>query len=472
MHLIDTTCSIPYGVQQLKESFGISCAFDQSVQRLSKCIKTVSKGMLKEHLLVVGNSMTCTGNLIGFSTGGFKALFRSLKIQVPFTEATLFTPMKRFDKAAEKCHTDSLGSVVSSCSWGKHVAVGTGSNFEVMWGQKHQVGSNEDVGTEVYDLLAWVQETPDKELTVAGLGSDVDDLLDGFQNDEMPLSLYEKPTFEDNTESECRDYSDSWQTRGSKAKHATDQSNKPSWEKVSQKSDNWKVHGSRDQPAVGINELPTSRPDVWSCWSNEKAQNENAGNPIWTANKPVVENSSGWHRNLETQKQKKPISRWKEQRRNNSSSMPRAPEADSSSGWGENTENKTWVSKFPDVRQNENAGNQADTNWMVKKPERSLSLEVLLDGIRMADRRGQPGRPNLKILLETMVIHGLPKHMRVEPQQGGTRTSESRDGNPKGGLHRILLFTEARRIILLDPQANQMIVEGGDELKLLQLRRK
>lgn len=39
--------------------------------------------------MLVGNSMTCTGNLIGFNTSGFKALFRSLKVQVPFTEATL-----------------------------------------------------------------------------------------------------------------------------------------------------------------------------------------------------------------------------------------------------------------------------------------------------------------------------------------------------------------------------------------------
>lgn len=50
----------------------------------------VTKGVLKDHLLLLGNSMTCSGNLIGFNTGGIKAVSKTLNVQVPFTEATLF----------------------------------------------------------------------------------------------------------------------------------------------------------------------------------------------------------------------------------------------------------------------------------------------------------------------------------------------------------------------------------------------
>lgn len=50
----------------------------------------VTKGVLKEHLLLLANSMACSGNLIGFTVGGYKALIRSMNIQVPFTEATLY----------------------------------------------------------------------------------------------------------------------------------------------------------------------------------------------------------------------------------------------------------------------------------------------------------------------------------------------------------------------------------------------
>ena len=61
-----------------------------NLQRLSKSVTMVAKGVLKEHLILLGNSMTCAGSLIGFYTGGYKTLSRSLDIQVPFTEATLF----------------------------------------------------------------------------------------------------------------------------------------------------------------------------------------------------------------------------------------------------------------------------------------------------------------------------------------------------------------------------------------------
>ena len=68
----------------------ILCLF---VQRLSTTVKMVAKGVLKDHLILVANSMTCTGNLYGFNTGGYKATFRSLKVQVPFTVSTLFVSL-------------------------------------------------------------------------------------------------------------------------------------------------------------------------------------------------------------------------------------------------------------------------------------------------------------------------------------------------------------------------------------------
>ena len=77
----------------------------------------------------LANSMTCAGNLIGFNSGGYKALSRSLNIQVSFTETTLFTPRRCFERAAEKCYDNSLSSIVAFCSWDKHVAVETGSQL-------------------------------------------------------------------------------------------------------------------------------------------------------------------------------------------------------------------------------------------------------------------------------------------------------------------------------------------------------
>jgi hypothetical protein len=67
---------------------------DQVVQRLSITMKTVAKGILKDHLELVASSTTYTGIKKRFNNAGYKATFCSLKMQVPLTESTLFTPMK------------------------------------------------------------------------------------------------------------------------------------------------------------------------------------------------------------------------------------------------------------------------------------------------------------------------------------------------------------------------------------------
>lgn len=169
LHLIDTRRSLPYAIKQIQELLGISCTFEQAVQRLSKSVTMVSKGILKEHLILLANSMTCAGNLVGFNSGGYKALSRSLKIQVPFTEATLFTPRKCFERAAEKCYRDSLSSVVAACSWGKNVAVGTGTRFDILW-DKEKVAFNPEGGVDVYNLLSSSSPMDFQESSAAYLG--------------------------------------------------------------------------------------------------------------------------------------------------------------------------------------------------------------------------------------------------------------------------------------------------------------
>lgn len=65
-------------------------SFCGCLQRVAASVKMVAKGVLREHLILLASSMTCGGNLVGFNTGGYKALSRQLNIQVPFTDATLF----------------------------------------------------------------------------------------------------------------------------------------------------------------------------------------------------------------------------------------------------------------------------------------------------------------------------------------------------------------------------------------------
>ncbi|KAI3717238.1 hypothetical protein L1987_68726 [Smallanthus sonchifolius] len=199
IHLIDTTRSIPYAIKQVEHLLGIACAFEQAVQRLSTSVSMVTKGMLKEHLLLLASSMTCAGFLVGFNLAGIKALNKTLNFQVPFSEATVYTPKRCFEKAAEKCHADSLSSIVGACSWGKPVAVGTGSRFDILWDTR-EVELNHKDGIDVYNFLHLVGGGSE-EADSGCLGGEVDsyDMEANFMETGSPEidSGLAKPVFED-----------------------------------------------------------------------------------------------------------------------------------------------------------------------------------------------------------------------------------------------------------------------------------
>ncbi|KAK1281331.1 DNA-directed RNA polymerase E subunit 1 [Acorus gramineus] len=303
LHLIDTSRSIPYGIQQIQDLLGISCSFDESIQLISNSncivtwnayacelggtrnsgqgsalhrlssIKTIMKGVLKEHLILVANSMTCTGNLIGFNASGYRALFRSMKVQVPFTEATLSTPMKCFDRAAEKCHVDSLSSAVASCSWGKHVSIGTGASFQIMWSQK-QMTPIHDAGKNVYEFLQLVSTgSSQKDLRSSCLGVDVDNLGE-MENMDPSLSPehdtdFDKPTFDDSADFGLH-------TNG-RTPNGNETNGNSNWDDLAgmpDKSDDWQEWGNGKQHIEAkysalSHTSPGNHDDGWTGWGGE-----------------------------------------------------------------------------------------------------------------------------------------------------------------------------------------------------------
>nr|XP_018632625.1 DNA-directed RNA polymerase V subunit 1 isoform X8 [Nicotiana tomentosiformis] len=287
IHLIDTRRSIPYAIKQVQELIGISCAFEQAVKRLSTSVTMVTKGVLKDHLVLLANSMTCAGNLIGFNAGGIKALSRALNVQIPFTEATLFTPRKCFERAAEKCHVDSLSSIVASCSWGKHVAVGTGSPFEVLWNTKN-VELNIPDAHDVYSFLHLVRSSSAQEVEgTSCLGAEVEELE--VEDEDMGLYLSpdrdsgsDKPTFEDRAEFDNgieNENLDEGKLSGS------------AWEKAS--SENVKSGGSWDMAKTQNGaEKAVNQSDSWSSWGRKVDEAEN--NPRQSGNGEQLESWSAW----------------------------------------------------------------------------------------------------------------------------------------------------------------------------------
>lgn len=281
IHLIDTNRSTPNAIKQVQELLGISAAFNQAVQRLSTSVSMVTKGIVKEHLVLLANSMTYSGNMIGFNSGGIKALSRSSNVQVPFAEATLFTPKKCFERAAEKGHVDSLSSIVASCSWGKQVSVGTGSRFDILWDTK-EVGKDQQEAIDVYDFLHLVRSSSKADaVKSACLGADIDDLDVNYDDGEMAMSPEPgagKPTFEDTfefqngTEDRVRDlgnFNDSWGKKSSAI------------------SENGKDWATGNKGNWGSTATTSAKSNAWSSWGTDSAQKES------TIETPLADQSKG-----------------------------------------------------------------------------------------------------------------------------------------------------------------------------------
>jgi DNA-directed RNA polymerase-5 subunit 1 len=137
-----------------------SSRFDQVVQRLPMTMKTVAKEILKDHLVPVASSTTCSSNLNGFNNAGYKATFRPLKVQVPLTESTLFTPMKclrRLQRDAILIHWDV---------WSHHVR-GTSMQYLALryllrFCNEDQLKGDKEYGDSLYAVLTLVRTDQEK----------------------------------------------------------------------------------------------------------------------------------------------------------------------------------------------------------------------------------------------------------------------------------------------------------------------
>jgi DNA-directed RNA polymerase-5 subunit 1 len=123
-------------------------------------MKTVAKGILKNHLVLVTDSMMSTGIKKRFNNAGYKATFRPLKVQVPLTESTLFTPMK----CMRRLKRDVI--LILWDVWSHHVR---GASMQCLaldhllrLCNKNQLKSNKEYGDSLYAILALVRTDQEK----------------------------------------------------------------------------------------------------------------------------------------------------------------------------------------------------------------------------------------------------------------------------------------------------------------------
>jgi DNA-directed RNA polymerase-5 subunit 1 len=123
-------------------------------------MKMVAKGILKDHLVPVASITTCSGSWNGFNNAGYKATFRPLKVPVPLTESTLFTPMK----CMRRLHRDAI--LILWDVWSHHVR-GASMHHLVLsyllrFCNEDQLKSNKECGDDLYEFLALVRTDQEK----------------------------------------------------------------------------------------------------------------------------------------------------------------------------------------------------------------------------------------------------------------------------------------------------------------------
>jgi DNA-directed RNA polymerase-5 subunit 1 len=145
----------PFFVQRSSSS-----RYDQVVQRLPTPMKTVAKGILKDHLVLVADSMMNIGIKKRFNNTGYKATSRPLKVQVPLTESTLFTPMK----CMRRLQRDDI--LIHWDVWSHHVREASmqysALSYLLSFCNENQLKSNKEYGDDLYEFLAMIRTDQEK----------------------------------------------------------------------------------------------------------------------------------------------------------------------------------------------------------------------------------------------------------------------------------------------------------------------
>jgi DNA-directed RNA polymerase-5 subunit 1 len=123
-------------------------------------MKTVAKGILKDHVVLVADSMKNSGIKKRFNNTSYKATFHPLKEQVPLTESTLFTPMKCLrspQRDAIQIHWDV---------WSHHV-LGASMQYSTLsylmrFCDENQLKNNKEYGDSLYAVLAVMKTNQEK----------------------------------------------------------------------------------------------------------------------------------------------------------------------------------------------------------------------------------------------------------------------------------------------------------------------
>lgn len=150
MDMIDWARSYPDNIHHFCSANGIDAGWKLFLNNLDSAISDVGKTILPEHLLLIANCLSATGEFVGLSSRGLAQQRKHASVVSPFTQACFSNPSTCFVKAAKAGVTDDLQGSIDALAWGKPPCFGTGGQFDIIysWRDKELYQP-----VDVYDLL-------------------------------------------------------------------------------------------------------------------------------------------------------------------------------------------------------------------------------------------------------------------------------------------------------------------------------
>ncbi|KAL8170630.1 hypothetical protein V2J09_022434 [Rumex salicifolius] len=150
MELIDWTRSYPDDMHDMFVQYGIDVSWRCFLGNLKSAVNDVGKSVLPQHLMLVADCLSVTGEFVGLSAKGMARQRTKMSVSSPFMQACFSSPGVSFIKSAKAGAVDPLQGSLDSLAWGKVPPLGTGASFEIVYNSKeHEV----EKPTDIYSLL-------------------------------------------------------------------------------------------------------------------------------------------------------------------------------------------------------------------------------------------------------------------------------------------------------------------------------
>ncbi|XP_078447958.1 nuclear RNA polymerase D1A isoform X2 [Wolffia australiana] len=148
MDLIDWNRSHPISIFDTFTALGIDAAWRCFVRDLKAATVKIGKQIQDEHLHLVADSLSATGEFHSLTGRGLKLQREQQSINSPLLHGFFSTPAKNFINAAKKGEEDRLLGAVEAMAWGKEASFGSNGPFKLLWKEP-----NLDAQGNVYQML-------------------------------------------------------------------------------------------------------------------------------------------------------------------------------------------------------------------------------------------------------------------------------------------------------------------------------